>query len=114
MVAAVVGLVAAVIALLARVYYIAAQVGWDAAALTYLALTLPVVWRSNAADTQRKALHEDPTRPVVDVILLAASVASLVALGVVIVKATHSSGPVELVLTVIAVLSVVLSWSLVH
>jgi uncharacterized membrane protein len=114
MIAAVLGLIATGAALLAGFYYVAAQAGWDVAALTYLAITLPAVWRLGPGDTQRKARREDPTRPVVDVILLTAAVASLVALGIVIVRASRSSGPLELVLTLIAVISVVLSWALVH
>jgi uncharacterized membrane protein len=114
MVAAVLGLIASTMALLAGFYYVAAQAGWDVAAVVYLAITLPAVWWLNPTDTQHKARDEDPTRPVVDVILLAASVASLVALGVVIVRASRSNGPLELALTLIAIISVVLSWALVH
>jgi uncharacterized membrane protein len=114
LISAAAGVVVSAVAMVFNFWFIAAQVGWDAAAMTYLGLTVPAVWRLDSSDTQRRALIEDQTTPVVDLILLSASVASLVALAVVLVRANQSHGATELVLTVLAVLSVVLSWSLVH
>jgi uncharacterized membrane protein len=114
LIAAGAGVLVTVMTLVVHFWYVAAQAGWDVAALTYLGLTVPAVWSLNPGDTQRKAREEDPNGPVVDLILLAASVASLGALGVVLVRASRANGPLELVLTILAVLSVVLSWSLVH
>jgi uncharacterized membrane protein len=113
-VAAVVGVAVAIASLIGGLTYIAPQAGWDALALTYLGLTLPAVWRLDAAATARKALREDTTRPVADVLLLAAAVASLGALGVVIVRASTARGVTALMLTTVCLLSVVLSWALVH
>ncbi len=112
--ATVVGVVVAVALVLAHVGYVAPLTGWDAAVLTYLAVTVPAIWHLDSTATARKALREDTTRPLADLLLLAAAVASLAGLAVVIVRAHRSSGTTELILTVLAVVSVVLSWALVH
>jgi len=113
-VAAVIGAATAVALVLVGAVYVAWQAGWDATAITYLALTLPVVWRLDQAETARLAVKEDPTRPVADLLLLAAAVASLGAVGVVLVRAADSSGVTQTLLTVAGVLSVIVSWALVH
>ena len=112
--AVVVGAVVTAVLMLWDFDYAAPQTGWDAAVLTYLGLTVPAIWRLDAGATARKALREDPTRPLADLLLLAAAVVSLAALGVVIFRANHSTGSTELVLTLLAIMSVVLSWALVH
>ncbi len=87
---------------------------WDGMALAWLALTLPFVWPLDAAQTARRAVQEDPTRPVVDVLLLAAAVASLVAVGVVLVSAGHSHGVAQALQVTLGIASVVVSWAVVH
>ncbi len=108
------GVVAVAITMALNQWYVAAQAGWDAAALTYIGLTLLMVWHLDAAATADKALREDQTRPVADLVLLAASVASLGALGAVLVRAADSRGVTQTVLTIVGVLSVVVSWAVVH
>jgi uncharacterized membrane protein len=112
--ATVVGVIVAVALVLSHHSYAAPQTGWDAAVLTYLGLTVPAIWRLDPAATADKARREDPTRPLADLLLLGAAVASLAALAVVIVRANASSGTTQLILTILAVVSVVLSWALVH
>lgn len=74
---------------------LAPLVGWDAAALTYLVWTWGAVWHLDAARTASEAVAEDPGRAAADVLLLTASVASLVAVGLVIIRAGNSSGVAE-------------------
>jgi uncharacterized membrane protein len=88
--------------------------GWDAAALIYVAWTWRTVWQLDAAPTARQAVAEDPGRAATDVLLLTASVASLVAVGLVIVRAGNSSGTSEILQAGLSLASVVLSWSVVH
>jgi uncharacterized membrane protein len=88
--------------------------GWDAAALVYVAWTWGSVWHLDAAHTARQAVAEDPGRAATDVLLLTASVASLVAVGLVIVRAGNSSGSSEILQAGLSLASVVLSWSVVH
>ena len=85
-----------------------------AAALIYLAWMWSTVWHLDAERTARQAVAEDPGRAATDVLLLASSVASLVAVGLVIVRAGNSSGAAESVQAGLGLASVVLSWCVVH
>jgi uncharacterized membrane protein len=111
---AIVGLLAAIAAGLLGPIWLALLLGWDAAALTYLIWTWFRVGRLNADDTAAHATNEDPTRQGADLLLLFASAASLVAVGVVIVNASDSSGVGRIMQTVIGVGSVIIGWLIVH
>ena len=89
-------------------------VGYDVAAAVYVTSIWAAVWRLDARQTARHAGREDPTRAASDLILLIAAVASLAAVGYVIVQARSSRGAWEAVQVGFAVLSVVISWVLVH
>ena len=88
--------------------------GWDTAALTYLAWPYTTVSHLDSEHTARQAVAEDPGRAASDVLLLSASVASLVAVCLVIVRAGDSSGAVESLQAGLSLASVVLSWAVVH
>ena len=90
-------------------------VGWDAAALSWLILLWRRLWRLDADATARLAVHEDPNRAMRDALLLAACVASLLAVGVVLTTAhAVGAGPPLDAYGGLGVLSVVLSWFVVH
>jgi uncharacterized membrane protein len=93
---------------------LAPLMGWDAAALIYLAWTWKTIWHLDAARTAQQAVAQDPGRAATDVLLLSASVISLAAVGLVIVRAGNSSGAAESMLAGLSLASVVLSWSVVH
>ena len=109
-----VGLVAGVLMVMFGPTELAPLVGWDGMALCWLATTLPFIWPLNAEQTARRAGLEDPTRPVADVLLLAAAVASLVAVGLVLANAGHLTGMAQVLQVALGITSVVLSWGLVH
>ena len=88
--------------------------GWDAACLVYLALVWFNVGRMDAEQTDARASSDDPARPVADLLLLTAAVASLVAVGFVLVRASQEQGGGELALVGLGLGSVVVSWALVH
>jgi uncharacterized membrane protein len=113
-VAAVIGLVIGVVASLLAPAELAPLIGWDATALSWIGLIWRVIWPMNAEGTAARAGREDTTRPVADVVLILAAVASLVAVGLVLVRARHSSGAPEALLVALAIASVVLSWTMVH
>jgi uncharacterized membrane protein len=113
-IAAAVGLAAAVVMLIFGPRELAPLLGWDATALTWLLILVPSIAGLDAGQTARRAVQEDPTRPVADVLLLAAAVASLVAVGLVLVRAGHSSGLRQGLQVALGIASVVLSWALVH
>lgn len=90
-------------------------VGWDAAALSWLILLWRRVWRLDAEATARLARYEDPNRAARDGLLLGACLASLLAVGVVLTTARRAHPGVTLdAYGGLAVLSVVLSWFVVH
>ncbi|MEU2616059.1 DUF1345 domain-containing protein [Micromonospora sp. NPDC007271] len=90
-------------------------VGWDTAALAWLILVWRRLWRLDAAATARLALHEDPNRAVRDVLLLVACLVSLLAVGVLLTatRPIRSGVPLDL-RGGLGVLSVVVSWFVVH
>jgi uncharacterized membrane protein len=109
-----VGAVAAVITLLAGAPTYAPAIGWDALAITLLAWTWLKIWPMGAEATATHATREDPTRPVSDVIVLSAAVASLAAVGFFLLQASSAKGPSQDVLAATGVATVALSWFVVH
>jgi uncharacterized membrane protein len=112
--AAATGLVVGSVAGVFGPWQLAPLIGWDATALTWVGLIWSVIWPMNAEQTAARAGHEDPTRPIADILLIFAAVASLVAVGFVLVRARHSGGLTELLQVALAIASIVLSWALVH
>jgi uncharacterized membrane protein len=113
-VAIVAGAVAGTVVALAGGDEFGPLIGWDVAALVYLIWVWVSIWWLDAEQTAQRAVYTDPTRTVADVLLLTASVASLVSVGFVLARAQQSSGIAELLRVGLGVLSVVLSWSVVH
>ncbi|MEV0157268.1 DUF1345 domain-containing protein [Micromonospora sp. NPDC050686] len=94
---------------------LAPLVGWDGAALSWLLLVWWRLWPLDADRTARLAVREDPSRPARDALLLAACVASLLAVAVVLADARSvPDGPVRDAYGALGVLSVFLSWFVVH
>jgi uncharacterized membrane protein len=89
-------------------------VGWDTAAVVYLVWVWVSIWPHNAERTAALAVREDPTRAIADVLLLSASVASLVSVATVIARAARTSGAEEVWQVGLGVGSVLLSWAVVH
>jgi uncharacterized membrane protein len=114
LVAATAGAVVAALAGAFGPWELAPLVGWDAAVLTYLAWTWGTVWHLDAEQTAAESVAEDPGRAATDVLLLTASVASLVAVGLVLIRAGNTSGVAESLQAGLSLASVVLSWSVVH
>jgi uncharacterized membrane protein len=66
------------------------------------------------AGTAAHATAEDPNRPTSDLLMLCASVASLAAVGVVLVQAHATQPPSRFVLAALGLASVAVSWFTVH
>jgi uncharacterized membrane protein len=92
----------------------AATAGWAVACIVYIVWVWAVVGGFTPSQTKRHATGEDPGRAVSDVLLLTASVASVVAIVVILVAAQHVAGAEKAGLAALAVGSVALSWILVH
>ena len=113
-VSALVGAGAALVAILLGSALIAPAVGWDGGAVTFLVWTWLSIARMSAQDTAAHATREDPSRPVSDVLLIAAAVISLGAVGIVLVQANSEKGPAQDLLAAVGVATVALSWLVVH
>jgi len=72
------------------------------------------VWTLDAELTSRHARREDPSSGLSDVVLLGAAIASLIAVGVVLAGAGHASGVLEYLQAGLALMSVFVSWTLIH
>lgn len=93
---------------------LAPLIGWDVAGVIYLAWVWKTIWRLDADATARLAVREDPGRALADALLLVACVASLLAVGVTLgTAAARHRTPADVHVTIV-VLSVLVSWAVVH
>jgi uncharacterized membrane protein len=88
--------------------------GWDTAAGVFLAWVWGSVIRLRGEETAAVATIEDPSRAVVDLILVGSSSACHVGVGFTLIKASQSQGLIAAGLVALAVASVVISWGVVH
>jgi uncharacterized membrane protein len=89
-------------------------VGWNAAALIYLTWTWWIIWPLDHHRTANLAGRQDPSRPVRDALLLLSCVASLLAIGVVLVTSHRWHGASRDVGIGIGVIGLVISWTVVQ
>lgn len=92
----------------------APMIGWDVLALVFCAWVWGTVWKLTPDATASHARREDPSAHLADVVLLGAAIASLIAVGVVLVGAGKISGSGRYLQAGFALVSVFLSWILVH
>jgi uncharacterized membrane protein len=112
--AALAGACAGALAALPGDWRIGLLAGWDVTAGIYVLWTWASIWRRDPAATARLALREDPGRAGADVLLLIASMASVLAVALA-VAAGHAGGPGTRDLrAALAVASVALSWLVVQ
>jgi uncharacterized membrane protein len=103
-----------VVGLVARQVAMAVLAGWDVAALVFIVWTWRAVWHLDQRASARRAEREDPTQGLADLVLLSAAVVSLAAVVVVLVTAQDAKGGSLITGLALAVVSVVLSWGVVH
>jgi uncharacterized membrane protein len=89
-------------------------IGWDTLALVFCGWVWSTVWRLDAESTARHASQEEPSRDLADLALLGAAIASLIAVGVVLLGAGSASGDLKYVEAALALFSVFASWTLIH
>ncbi len=95
-------------------WQVSTLIAWDTAAIVFCSWVWATVRGADAATTQRIATREDDSRAAADLILIAASVASLVGVGLTLLKASQTDGTTQALITTVAVATVVLSWLSVH
>ena len=111
---AAVGIIAGLLAACSARRAYAPAIGWDAAAAAFCLWIWLVIWPMNPAETARKARAEDPNRAISDILTLTACVASIAAVGIVLVGAHAAHGAAADVLAGFGLLSVAVSWFTVH
>jgi uncharacterized membrane protein len=95
-------------------WQISSLLAWDTGAAIFCAWIWVAVRGADAATTELIATREDDSRPAADLALIAASVASLLGVGLALLKASGESGTVRTMTTTVAVVTVALSWLAVH
>ncbi|WP_190276765.1 DUF1345 domain-containing protein [Catenulispora acidiphila] len=108
------GALACVVAALGGAGRTSPLIGWDVLAVVFGGWTWRVVWRLDPALTRTHAQEENPSRDLADALLIGASLASLVAVGVVLFGASHAPGNERYWEAALAVFSVFVSWTIVH
>jgi uncharacterized membrane protein len=108
------GLAAAIATGIAGAWDYAPLAGWDIAALVFTVWVWLGTSPMSSTATAAHATREDPSVAVTDLIVLIASVASLVAVGLVLVQASSANGAQQTLLAGFGVASVGLSWFTVH
>jgi uncharacterized membrane protein len=95
-------------------WQVVVSVGWCAFSGVILVLVWSMIGPKDAAATAEHARSEDFSRGTADLIVLGASVASLVAVAVTLVLAGQAHDGRKAALVTLTVLTVALAWGLVH
>jgi uncharacterized membrane protein len=109
-----IGVAVGALALFIVPWQAAVLIGWSAAALFYVVGVWLTVEGFDAATTKKHAVREDPSVATTDLLVVSAGVASLAAVGLVLVKAGSAHGGTKAYLMVIGVFSVAVAWAAVH
>ena len=88
--------------------------GWDVAAIVFLAWVWASIHGRDAQATANLAVREDPGRTWTDLLLILASVASLAAVAALLAQGGSTDGATKIVAAALGIVSVVISWTLVH
>jgi uncharacterized membrane protein len=88
--------------------------GWIVGGAWWLTSVWRKVRRFAPLETESLATREDNSRIVAELILVSASVASLLGTGFALIKANQTGGGGKAFLTAVALLTVVVSWAMVH
>ena len=112
------GVVVGIVVLLATAAFAPWQIDlvafWDGVAASFLVVVWFQIGGLDGRATAAMAVREDETRTMTRLILVTASMVSLVGVGLVLAKATQEGGRTEFVMSVVAVVTIVLSWGVVQ
>lgn len=113
-ISATIGILAAIVVTCLDLAKFAPLVAWDVSIIIYVVWIWTTVLALDPSDTKSHAVREDPGRAIADVLLLFASIVSLVAVVFLIAQAGHASGITKTIDIVLGLASVIVSWFLVH
>ncbi len=108
------GVVAFVPAILLTPWQVAELIGWSVTAAVFVGSIFFATRHKDSVQTKAAASKEDNSAVAADAILVGASLASLVGVGVALLEASSEQGTAKTVITSLAFVSVVLSWASVH
>jgi uncharacterized membrane protein len=110
----IVGIVVGVTAGILGWWTIAPTLGWSAAALVYSTWVWIKIHGFDAAETRSHATREEPSRSVADALVLILGIVSLASVALVLIPAASTNGIERGLLAALAIVSVALSWILLH
>ena len=108
------GLIVAIVLLSFTTWGLALVGGWNAGAVTFLLTTWLIIIRADSSRAPQLAAREDQTEGSARVLLVGASVASLLGAGYALHLAGQKGGAPRMLLIGAAVLTVVLSWAVIN
>ena len=92
----------------------AALIGWDVAATVFIVWVWVIVRAMDGEATRQHVVIEDLSRGTADLILILASVISLIGVGLALLEAAGKQGFTRALIVGVASVSVILSWATVH
>jgi uncharacterized membrane protein len=108
------GLVAFVPSIFFTPWQVAELIGWSTMAAVFVGSVFLATRHKDSAQTKAMATREDDSAVAADSILIGASLASLVGVGLALLRAGSEQGAAHDLITALAFVSVVLSWASVH
>jgi uncharacterized membrane protein len=108
------GVVVSLALVLLAPWEVSVLAGWIVAAATFVGRVWSRTYYLTGEETGSVATREDASRASAHLMVIGASVISLVGVGVDLAKASLRSGTPKVVLTAAAILTVITSWALVH
>jgi uncharacterized membrane protein len=108
------GLVAFVPAIVFVPWQVAELIGWSAMAAVFVGSIFIATRHKDSEQTKAMATKEDDSAVAADAILVGASLASLVGVGLALLEASSEKANAHTLITALAFVSVVLSWASVH
>ncbi len=112
--AATIGVAGGVIVAFLGPWWLAPLAAWILASATWLGWTWRMLWPLDGAQSAQHATSASPNRFDRDLLLLSGSLVSLVAVGLVLVRANHETGLQKGLLVGMCVASIVFAWGVVH
>ncbi len=95
-------------------WQISVLVAWCGIAGTFVGVGWATMLKADSDRTRAVATREDESRVTADLVVLAASIASLVGVAFILIKASKADGIAVAAMTGLGVVSVVLAWVMVH
>ncbi len=113
-IAVAIGAVALAVTIVFLSWQIAVLVGWDSVAVSFVVMVWASTHHRDSMTVEAQAVREDDTQVGSDVVLVGASIASLIGVTFVLLKAATANGAAHTGLAALAVASVLCSWASVH